>query len=152
MPKDDLHGKTLDHVNLDGCDLSDSDLSNTSLRYSHLRGAKLRGVSLLGSDLHGAQLDRADIAGADLGHADLTEAHLRGVDLSTAASSVGIRLEGAEGLTDEVMEGDRRSKVDEDTVLNVRPVREPAPADRTASTEAQQEQDRQLVTGEENPT
>jgi hypothetical protein len=109
MPNDDLSGQNLDHVNLSGANLSNSDLSRSSLRRSHLKGTNLQHANLEHSDLRGAHLEGSDVAGADLRHADFSEANLHGVDLSQAASTEGITLTGATGVSDEMAQ---RAEVD----------------------------------------
>lgn len=154
MPKDNLSGKKLDHVSLSGSDMSETDLSKSSLRRSHLKGANLQHANLSESDLHGAHLENADVTGADLHNADLSEADLHGVDLGRAASIEGIKLAGAQGLADDVTRAvsDQPERAPDDRVLNVRWGREPRATAPSPSTQAQREQDRQLETGEENPT
>lgn len=102
MSKDDLAHKNLDDASLAGSNLSDADLSHASLRRTRLTGANLQRATLAGADLHGARLDGADVTDADLRDADLTGASLHGVDLDRAATTTGIRLAGAQGLSDEV--------------------------------------------------
>lgn len=105
MRKDkQLSNKNLDDANLSGSDLSDADLSQASLRRSRLTGAKLERANLAESDLHGAHLAHVDVTGADLRNADLTDARLHGVDLGQAASTDGVRLAGAKGVTGELAE------------------------------------------------
>jgi uncharacterized protein YjbI with pentapeptide repeats len=102
MPNDELTGKNLDDASFAGSDLSDADLSHTSMRRAELKGANLRGATLAGADLHGARLDGVDLTGANLHDTDLTGASLHGVDLDQAATTEGIRLAGAKGLSEQV--------------------------------------------------
>lgn len=102
MPKDDFSGQNLDDVNLSGANMQESDLSKASLRRARLKGARLQDANLAESDLHGADLNHVDITGADLRHADITAANLHGVDLEQAASTEGIRLAGATGVSNEL--------------------------------------------------
>ncbi len=104
MPKDNLSGKKLDHMNLSGTNVSESDLSKASLRRSQLKGAKLHNANLADSDLRGAHLEHADLSGADL----------RGVDLGRTASIEGAKLAGAKGVSPETVE-----QVADDRVMSV---------------------------------
>jgi uncharacterized protein YjbI with pentapeptide repeats len=115
MTNDDLSGQNLDHVNLSGANLSDSDLSKSSLRRSHLKGTNLQHANLEHSDLHGAHLEGSDVAGADLRHTDFSGAHLHGVDLGQAASTEGITLTGARGVSDKLVQ-----QAEADRVVSVR--------------------------------
>lgn len=115
MPNDDLSNQNLDHVNLSGANLADSDLSRSSLRRSHLKGVNLQHADLTHSDLHGAHLEGADVAGADLRHTDFSEADLHAVDLSQAASTEGITLTGATGVSEEMAQ-----QAEADRVVSVR--------------------------------
>lgn len=104
MPKDNLSGEQLDQVNLTGSDLSDTDLSKASLRHSQLKRARLRNANLADSDLRGAHLEGADLTGANLRNADLSDADLRGVDLRRAGTVEGIKLAGAIGVPEDMVE------------------------------------------------
>lgn len=104
MPNNHVSRKNLDDASLDGADLSDNDLTDASMRRSRLKGANLQHAALAGADLHGAQLDGADVTGADLRDADLTDASLHGVDLDRAATTEGVRLAGARGIGDSVLQ------------------------------------------------
>lgn len=104
MPKDNLSGERLDQVSLTGSDLSDTDLSKASLRHSQLKRARLRNANLADSDLRGAHLEGADLTGANLRNADLSEADLRGVDLRRAGTVEGVKLAGAIGVPEDVVE------------------------------------------------
>lgn len=97
--QDDRIRKNFDDANMSGANLDDADLDDASMRRSNLEGATLKNAHLAGSDLHGAQLDHADVTGADLHDADLTGASLYDVDLDRAASTEGIHLAGATGVT-----------------------------------------------------
>lgn len=108
MSKNDDHTrKNFDDVNLSGANLDDAELDDASMRRTNLEGATLRNAHMAGSDLHGAQLDHADVTGADLRNADLTGASLYGVDLDRAASTEGIHLAGATGVTGRLADGRR---------------------------------------------
>ncbi len=106
MPKDELAGKDLDHINLSGDTLADTDLSKSSLRHAWLQETNLEHANLEGSNLHGAQMKSENPTGANLRNTDLSNADLTGVDLGAASSIEGIKLDGAKGLVPPPTPGD----------------------------------------------
>src|SRR4051794_204396 len=80
----DLRGADLTHSNLDGVDLGYALLEGTLLGYTCLRGANLCGANMRGAVLSRAELPGANLRGADLREAVLLDADLTGADLTGA--------------------------------------------------------------------
>ncbi len=99
----DLSEANLSEADLSGANLSGANLSEADLSEAGLSGADLKGADLSEADLSESNLNGANLSEADLSKADLSEANMNGVDLS-GAKLFRVRLLGADGVTDEILE------------------------------------------------
>lgn len=149
MAKEDLSNKKLDAINLADTDLAEANLRKSSLRHAQLQRANLTRADLSESDLEAADLRAADLTGATLRGTNLTNADVRVSGIERADFVEEARLEGAKGVPDDVAKQQvQRKQLREDGRKKANP--RSGHAGRTASEHAQEEQDRQLESGEES--
>lgn len=85
LQRADLHGESLESVDLAGADLQHSDLRNAILRGTNLKSASLDHADLQHSDLRFAVLHHADLNCANLHRANLYRADMRGTNIDYAS-------------------------------------------------------------------
>lgn len=90
LQRADLHGESLESVDLAGADLQHSDLRNAILRETNLKFASLDHADLQGADLQGTNLSFAEmkdtvLKNVDLHNANLYHAEMRGANIDNAS-------------------------------------------------------------------